>query len=153
MNGETDTKAITRQVFGTLPHCTAAQGNPAAATNYQDLWWTDTESGWGLNITQQSDVIFATWFTYDASGNPLWFSGTARNAGARTYSGTLVRTTGPSFDAVPFRPAGVTVTDAGSFTLTFSDGNNATFAYRVGDVAQTKRITRQVFRDNGTVCQ
>ena len=89
VNGTTDTKAITREVYGTLPRCAAAQGNVAAATNYQDLWWTDTESGWGLNITQQSDVIFATWFTYDANGDPLWLSGTARRTGG-TYSGNAL---------------------------------------------------------------
>ena len=40
VNGVTQTKAITRQVFGPLPVCTfGVQQDLAAATNYQDLWW------------------------------------------------------------------------------------------------------------------
>jgi hypothetical protein len=40
VKGISQTKAITRQVFGPLPTCAfSAQSNLAAATNYQDLWW------------------------------------------------------------------------------------------------------------------
>ena len=53
---------------------------------------------------------------------------------------------------MPFNPAAVQVTPVGSFTLQFADGNTATFAYVVNGVAQTKTITRQVFRDPGTTC-
>ena len=33
-----------------------------------------------------------------------------------------------------------------------ANGNNATFAYTVNGVSQSKSITRQVFRTPGTVC-
>jgi hypothetical protein len=75
------------------------------------------------------------------------------------YSGTLVLTGGPAFSAVPFDPTKVTRTPVGTATFTFADGNNAMFNYSVdlGDgvnkATQTKTITRQVFRDPGTVCQ
>src|SRR5215831_17185918 len=39
LNGISQNKAITRQVFGPLPSCATAIGTLAAATNYQDLWW------------------------------------------------------------------------------------------------------------------
>jgi hypothetical protein len=38
-------------------------------------------------------------------------------------------------------------------TLTFTDGNNATFAYTVNGESQSKAITRQIFVSPGTVCQ
>ncbi len=47
----------------------------------------------------------------------------------------------------------------GNATLTFGDGDNATFAYTVtlGNppvrVTQTKQLTRLVFRAPGTVCR
>jgi hypothetical protein len=75
------------------------------------------------------------------------------------YSGTLVLTGGPAFSAVPFDPTKVTRTPVGTAIFTFADGNNAMFNYSVdlGDgvnkATQTKTITRQVFRDPGTVCQ
>jgi len=74
-------------------------------------------------------------------------------AGENVYSGTLVRTRGPAFSAVPFDPAAVTRSEVGTATFTFSDGNNATFAYTVNGISQAKAITRQVFVVPGTVCQ
>ena len=44
-------------------------------------------------------------------------------------------------------------TAVGTATFTFSDGNNAQFAYTVNGVSQAKAITRQVFTPPGTVCQ
>ncbi len=114
VNGVTQTKSITREVFGPLPTCVfGAQDNLAAATNYQDLWWNPAESGWGINLTQQGSTIFAVWFTYDQSGNPLWLSVTATPQGG-AYAGTLYQASGPPFDAVPFNPANVDP-DAGGF--------------------------------------
>ncbi len=91
VNGVSQTKAVTREVFGTLPTCTfGAQPNLALATNYQDLWWAapaGSESGWGVNLTHQGDTIFASWFTYDTDGTPLWLVATA----PKTSAGTLHR--------------------------------------------------------------
>ena len=154
--GVSQTKAITRQAFGPLPTCTfGAQPNLALATNYQDLWWAvpaGTESGWGVNFTHQGDTIFATWFTYDVDGTPLWLSATAPKTGPGVYTGTLYRTTGPAFNAMPFLSTSVTPAPVGTLTLTFASGNDATFAYTVGGVTQSKRIARQVFHAPGTVC-
>ena len=44
-------------------------------------------------------------------------------------------------------------TDVGTATFTFTNGNNATFAYTVNGVSQTKTITREIFRPPGTMCQ
>jgi hypothetical protein len=165
VNGVTQSKPITRTVFGNLPTCTtsAAQSDLATATNYQDIWWAAAggagESGWGLHFTHQGDIIFASWFTYDFDGSPLWLSVTAQKAAAGVYSGTLYRTTGPSFGAARFDPAKVNMTPVGSATLTFGNGDSATFAYTVTlgsppvSATQTKQLTRLVFRDPGTVCR
>ena len=156
VNGIQQAKSITRQVFGPLPSCTfAAQFDLTLGTNYQGLWWdapAGAESGWGVNFTHEGDIIFVTWFTYDTDGSPMWLSATALKSGNNTYTGSLLRTTGPPFNAVPFTPAVVALTPVGTVTLTFSNGNNATFAYTVNGVAQTKAITKQVFRAPGTVC-
>ena len=157
VNGITQTKAITRQVFGALPVCTfGLHPNLDTATNYQDLWWNapqGSESGWGINLTHQGSVIFATWFTYDASGNPTWLSATANNVAPNAYAGSLYRSSGPPFNASPFDPANVAYTPVGNATLMFADGNSATFAYTVDGISQTKSITRQVFRAPGTLCK
>lgn len=156
VNGITQLKSITRELFGTPPTCVFALHPPlATASNYEDLWWNapgGSEAGWGINLTEQSGIIFATWFTYDIDGAPLWLSGTATNTGPGAYAGTLYRANGPAFNAVPFDPASVKLVPVGNLALTFADGNDATFAYTVNGVAQTKAITRQVFRTPGTEC-
>jgi hypothetical protein len=156
VNGISQTKNITHQVFGPLPTCTSGAGNLAAATNYQDLWWAapaGSESGWGINFTQEGDTIFATWFTYDLDGTPMWLVVTAPKTAPGTYAGTLYRTTGPAFNAVPFNPASVVPTPVGTATLSFTNGNAGTFAYTVNGVAQAKAVTREVFSGAGTTCQ
>jgi hypothetical protein len=155
VNGITQTKAITHQLFGTLPTCATATGSLAAATNYQDLWWASpaaSESGWGINLTHQGDTLFASWFTYDLDHTPMWLVVTAPKSAPGVYTGTLYRTTGPPFNATPFNPAAVVSTAVGTATFTFTDGNTASFAYTVNGVAQTKAITREILQSPGTTC-
>jgi len=162
VDGTSQTKAIIRQAFGVLPTCTwNGPVGLAAATNYQDMWWSlgGGESGWGINFAHQGDVIFATWFTYDASGNPIQMSATLFKTGPSTYSGTLIRTSGPPFSAVPWNPQAVTRAEVGTAAVTFTNGNRATFNYTVAlngamsAVTQAKEIERQVFRPPGTTCK
>ena len=155
------TKPITRQVFGILPTCTfGTQPNLALATNYQDLWWAKpatSESGWGINLNHESDTIFATWFTYDFDHTPLWLVVTAQKTGPGVYTGDLYRTSGARFDA--FDRSKVVSVKVGTATFTVADGNNATFSYTVqvagiaNPVTQTKAITRELFSTLGTTCQ
>jgi hypothetical protein len=155
VNGISQVKAVTHQVFGPLPACATASGSLAAATNYTDLWWAapaGSESGWGINLTQEGTTIFATWFTYDLNGSPMWLVVTAPQTAPGVYSGTLYQTTGPAFSAVPFNPANVVATAVGNATFTFADGNNASFGYTVNAISQMKAITREVFTAPGTVC-
>lgn len=157
VNGVAQVKNITREIFGPQPACLfVGAPNYSQTTNFQDLWWATpagSESGWGINLTQQGDTIFATWFTYNLDGSPLWLVVTAPKTGPNTYSGTLYQTSGPAFSAVPFDSNKVTATAVGAATFTFSDGNNAAFAYTVNGIAQVKQITRESFRLPGTLCQ
>ena len=147
---------ITRQVFAApVPTCTF--GDTPSATNFQDLWWrapAGSESGWGLNLIHQGDVIFATWFTYGADGGPLWLvASEMRKTAERTYSGDLYRTTGPFYRTQPWNPALVTRTRVGTATVEFSEANSGTFRYTVDGVSGSKPITRQVFAAPQTVCR
>ena len=61
--------------------------------------------------------------------------------------------TGPPFNASPFDPSKVVETQVGTATLTFANGNSASFAYTVNGTTQTKAIARQVWAPSGTVCK
>jgi hypothetical protein len=41
--------------------------------NYQDMWWTASENGWGLSIIQHGDQLFCVAFVYDSNGLPTWW--------------------------------------------------------------------------------
>jgi len=160
------TKAIERYNLGTgaQPMCTfSATANLALATNYQDLWWVanGAESGWGINFAHQGDSVFATWYTYDIDRTPLWLSAlTHRQGTTNIYSGPLTRTSGPRFDAYKASDVVLPIPTVGTATLTFANGNNATFNYITNGsgglpagVNQTKSIVRFPITSGGTICQ
>jgi hypothetical protein len=148
-------KSITRNTFAVHPTCTFTTSDRSTATNYQDLWYNPNESGWGVNVTHQSDILFATLFIYDANSQGTWLvMSNGAKTGTRTYSGTLYRTTGPAYNASPFTPIGPgNYTAVGSMTFTFTNGNSGTLAYTVNGVLVTKSIQRLVVGSPTTVCQ
>ena len=127
----------------------------AGTTNYTAMWWNALESGWGFNVNHQGDTIFATLFTYDASGNPLWLvlANGARQGGGTTYTGDLYRTTGSPFNAVPFVPSAASdVVKVGTMTVNFTGANDATLSYNVNGVIVNKAITKEVFGARAAEC-
>ncbi|MCY7386786.1 MAG: S1 family peptidase [Burkholderiales bacterium] len=150
------TKSITKQTFATQPTCKFSGTNRTFNNNYQDLWWNPNESGWGINLTHQSDIIFGTLFTYDAAGKGMWLilSRGDRIADTQNFAGDLFRTTGPNFDAVPFTPITKdNLTKVGTMRLEFADGNTAKLIYDVNGASVTKNIQRQVFDTFRPDCQ
>jgi uncharacterized delta-60 repeat protein len=165
VTGISQSKAITRRVFGPRPGCSfGTVRDLARAANYTDLWWAapaGSQPGWGINLAHQGDTIFISWMTYAVDQNAFWLSGTATKTGPSTYSGRLIETLGPVFNAVPRRASDVVYSDQGPFTLTFADGNNASFHFEFDwadynypiFVNRTQAITRQVFNSPGTTCR
>ncbi len=160
VQGIQQTKPLTREVFGPQPTCNfGTQSNLTLATNYQGLWWAappGAEQGWGINFSHQGDTLFASWFTYDTSGAPLWLVVTAPKTAPGIYAGDLYRVEGARFDA--FDPTQTRSILAGNAIFTFTDGNNATFDYTVtgitpSPVHQVKAITREILHAPGTVCE
>src|SRR5206468_3647964 len=102
------------------------------------------ESGWGVNVTQQGDVVFATLFDYGLDGKATWYVlAHADKTGPGTYSGDLYTTTGPVFNASPW--PGITATKVGTMTFAFSSGATGTLTYSVNGVQVVKPIQRELF--------
>jgi lysyl endopeptidase len=114
-------------------------------TNYTALWWNPAESGWGLNLNHQGNILFGTLFTYDDDGSPMWLvmSRGDRQADG-SYRGALHRTSGPPFNASPWRA--VTAVEVGTMHVAFSGASDATLRYSVNGRSVTKPITRQNFK-------
>jgi hypothetical protein len=159
LNGfATQSKAISKFKYGTVPTCTySASPNFTSAGNYQDLWWVPSEAGWGMNVTQQGSTIYVTWYSYDVDGSPLWLSVLAPQGAGGTFSGTLNRTSGTSWNN--FDPSAVTPKAVGTASFSFPDGNhmNMTATVQVSGMASpttlNKQLTRFLFAGPaGTLC-
>jgi len=150
--GPPQTKSIVPQQFGTLPTCIySATANLAGTTNYQGLWWNSNEDGWGINFAHQGAIIFASWFTFDVDGSPLWLVSIMQKGMGETFSGDLLRMTATPFNATPFKKNDPT--KVGTATLAFANGNSATFQYTIGSNGTiTKQLTHEALAPGGTVC-
>jgi len=116
------------------------------STDMSDLWWIPSESGWGMQLVQQVNLIFATLFIYGANGQPTWAVAPIEPAGFLQWSGPLYVTTGPWFGGV-FNPTAVGTRQAG--TLTFSSSASIAFGsltYTIDGVTVTKQVQRQLLR-------
>ena len=139
------------RLFAALVTCLFT--NFAAATtvtsDFTDMWWVPTESGWGANVIQQGDTLFVTLFVYGQDGKPTWYVSPATtymgNFGGQQFSGTLYSTTGPYFGGT-FNPGSVVVSTVGSLTFLAPTSTTATLTYSVGGVNVTKSLQRQTWR-------
>jgi hypothetical protein len=120
------------------------------AENYTDLWWNEAEPGWGINLNHQGQILFATLFTYETGGAPLWLvlANGAKQADG-SFQGTLYRMSGPAFNA-PWTPA--TPTEVGTMRLAFTGAYAGRLTYTVNGVTVAKDIQRQRFSPKTTVC-
>jgi hypothetical protein len=154
VNGTTLSKAIKRYVYASAtPTCTLGAAG-TYTTNFQDLWWRSGggESGWGLNLIHQGSVLFATLFTYDTDGSPMWIEGSSLvQIGEAAFSGEIDRTTGPAFTAA-FDPSKVARASVGNMTVAFSDSSNGVLTYTVNGTTITKPISRFVYASPVTTC-
>ena len=138
--------------IGVLLAVPSASAFAASGYDYSDSWWTPAESGWGLQLVQQRDIVFATLYVYGADGTPRWYSGALPFTGltpqtrAPNYEGDLYQTTGPWFGTVAFAPSAVVYRRVGTMRIAGDNMTRATLSYAVDGVAVQKTIERQTFR-------
>lgn len=109
-----------------------------------DHYWVPSESGWGVIFTQATDGnLFGAVYFYDEQGNQRWMTMQGAWTAKNVFSGKLYTTKGNPFNAVPFNPASIVVTEAGQGSLTFSpDTQSVRFDFNVGGQASSKQMVR-----------
>ena len=115
----------------------------ARAADYTDIWWNPAENGWGVNLVQSDNFIFATFFVYGPNNQPIWYAGNLNADGIGNYTGGLYVTTGTYLGTVPYNPAQWGVTQVGTATFTPTTAYTGVLSYNVGNVTVTKNIQRQ----------
>jgi hypothetical protein len=135
--------------------CTAALATSAKADSpsaLTGLWWNANESGWGIHFTQRRNIVFAAWYTYDATGGPKWYvvpscalpAGVTGSSG--TCTGSLYEVNGPRFFGTTFTPPTASqVTAAGTVSIAFQNANTGSMQYTVGAQTRTVPIVRAEF--------
>jgi len=157
-NMPTQTKAMTRlPIGGGTPICETTTGSRASATNYSDIWWNPQESGWGINLFHQDNLIFATWFTYDANGRDSWYTvSPAQVQPDGSFTGVIYQvpngTPYNQINGAPAFPAG-SAAAVGNMTFRFTNGEKGSMTYTIGNVTQTKNFERQQFSAPAQICR
>ncbi|NJD87252.1 MAG: hypothetical protein FIB05_04420 [Betaproteobacteria bacterium] len=118
--------------------------SPVTPANLSGLWWNTSESGWGINIDHQQTIVFATIFTYDATGYAHWYFASDCRVSGDGCVGDLYRARGGSTMTVPWYGAGLSLEKVGTLTLRFTDNNNGQMTYSINGVPSSKTITRML---------
>lgn len=113
----------------------------APVADMSGLWWNASESGWGLTLTQQFDIIFAAIYTYDSNGNPMWYTALCQIS-ADSCTGNIYQAIGGKAPTVAWNGTAVTESSVGPMTFTFSDMNTGTMSFSINGVTGSKAITR-----------
>lgn len=148
------TSKTLRSRFATLLLCMASLAPLAGRATIYDvtgLWFNPGESGWGMNVIQQSGILFITLFVYGTDGKPTWLvaSNTQLVPGtAVRYTGPLYVTNGPYFGSPSFDPSAVGVRQVGSITFDATCSgcniyNDVQVTYSVDGVTVTKKVQQQ----------
>jgi len=121
-------------------------GIAANGPDVGDIWWTPSESGWGLQLSQSNRTLFATIYVYDNTTFPFWYSGTLTQqsfvANVPVYTGDLYQTRGPGFAADSFNPDDVQRQKVGTITFTSPTVVTGVLTYTVFGTTIVKNVQR-----------
>ena len=115
----------------------------SATTDVSDIWWVPSESGWGMQLVQNNNFVFATLYIYGSDGTPRWLTGQLNGVGGFTWSGPLYATTGPSFASPVYDPSIVGYQQVGTMTFHLTDIADGVLTYTVNGISITKSVTRE----------
>ena len=157
INGVSSTKSFSRSIFWHATTVTppgtgftvdiAKASTSTTASPISGLWNNVNEDGWGTMIIQQYGMMFVTMYTYDGSGNPIWYVASGCAVTTNKCTGALYRVNGGTAPTVAWNGANKVVTQVGTVTITFADANTATMALTINNVSATKSFARSVFRN------
>jgi len=119
----------------------ALSASSALATDYSDMWYLPAESGWGVNFTQNEDVLFMTFFIYGTDNKPTWYVAIAYRDANGNFSGSLYSTVGTYFGA-PWGSYTPTLAGTASFVPTSAYQGTLTYSLSGGPTV-VKSIVRQ----------
>ena len=115
--------------------------SPARAQGlYDGMWYDASRAGMGLQVTHTGDSVFAVWFTYDSSGNPIWYTMGGNLARGAMVADLYAYTANPM--SSNYNPGTARPVSAGSGMLIFSSASSGTLTYHLGPKSGVLALTR-----------
>lgn len=116
-------------------------------TDVTDVWWPSSEVGWGIQLVQNADVVFATLYVYGTENQPLFFVALLENPPSTTgvWTGPLYVSHGAWFGTA-WQPALAGEVPVGTMTFALTGVGTGTLDYTVGADAVHKTIERQALK-------
>lgn len=116
--------------------------------NYSGIWWTPTESGWGLSLHQGNlYTLFGALYVHGADQQPQWYTlGSGRWVSMTRWTGEMLATTGPFWAEPSWDPSAVKPSVVGTVSIDFSmtpgHVDRAELVYSIAGTTVTKQISR-----------
>jgi serine protease len=104
------------------------------------FYWNPQEGGTGYVVEIQDGQMFLAVYTYDRSGQPLWYVSLGSMSTARLYRGSLLQYSGGQTLGGAFRPPAVPVS-VGDITLNFTSATTAIATLPNGRTVNLQRFT------------
>lgn len=156
IDGTTAVRDMTRFNFsGKDMVCKATQAPRTEATNYSDMWWEPSTSGWGINIMHLGENLYGQWYTYEAPDRAVFMTlGLTRQADG-SFAGGIYRQKdgGRPFKSTASQSSQPGSEEIGSASLLFLDGNRVEFDYVVGDEQGHHVLRRFQFGTVANLCE
>ncbi|HET9048510.1 MAG TPA: hypothetical protein VFN29_06075 [Chiayiivirga sp.] len=135
INGETVTRQMTRYDFGGKDVvCKGVAKATPSMTNYTDMWWEPSTTGWGINVIHLDDRIYGQWYTYEAPDKAVFLTLSLERQADGSYRGPVHRQNngGRPFNSKAKTGSQPGAVEIGTASLIFLDGVRAEFDYVVG---------------------
>ncbi len=137
INGAYGAKNIEREIFAT--------GTVPPAIDFSGLWWNPNESGWGVALAHQYNVIFAAMYVYDAAGKAIWYVASNCVMAGNGCSGDLYQVNGGSAPTTIWNGENRIVKKVGTANFAFTSASAGTVNYTINGVNESKNIVVEEF--------
>jgi hypothetical protein len=129
------------QVYPSLQQWLGTATTVGPTRDYTGAWFVPTESGWGLTVFNFPGQMFALFFVYDSQGRPTWYRFQGPWTGSDVVTAPLDRAASAAWSAT-FNPNGVSYTNVGTGTMTFTSATSATLTFNDGTVNRTVTLSK-----------
>ncbi len=150
LDGISQQKKLLKFNFSDPIFCRQAGGDFGFAGNRTDLWWQNSEPGWGVMLIEQGHQIFAAWYSYANDNAARWLTALLTRADDGSFSGAInAPNSGVPFNQINSAATNFPLPTIGNATLYFSDSNKARWQTTIDTQTRSKNIERLLFESSG----